>query len=243
VPPSPAPQIGDYDILRYDTGGPMSGIFQTKMTVCDWDGDGRPDIIAGDQLGRMTFYRRLGKDPYAFDVPRPLEVDGKPLRVSRMCAPDAVDWDGDGDLDLITSDETSGIFVLENVASSAKGPPVLESRGFLKAEDGRPIDVTWCAAPFFADVDGDDLPDLVSGHIAEEKKKFNWVAEPSLFFWKNTGTRSEPKGTRADFGFPTHWSDYPPGRDRSPRGGLERRRQAPRDPQLERRPSDHPPQP
>ena len=39
-PRSPAPQISDYDILRYDAGGPMSGNFQTKITLCDWDADG-----------------------------------------------------------------------------------------------------------------------------------------------------------------------------------------------------------
>jgi hypothetical protein len=282
VPQSPAPQIGDYDILRYNSGGPMSGIFQTKITVCDLDGDGWPDILAGDQMGRITFYRRLGADPFKFDVPRLLEAGGKPLRVNWMCAPDAIDLDGDGDLDLITSDETSGLFVIENtgsrtsprltaprpiadasgqlirspfkpvaemsffkkdyaptpimfdydgdgradllfggyvtgqiyyyqnVSASPKGPMSLEGRGALEDDGGRPIDVTWCAAPFFADLDDDGLPDLVSGHIAEEKSRFGWKAEPSLLFWKNTGTRSRPAWTRADLGFPSHWSDTPP---------------------------------
>ena len=51
------------------------------------------DILAGDTMGRMTFFRRLGKSPYEFAVPVPLEVDGKPLKVSWMCSPYAVDWD------------------------------------------------------------------------------------------------------------------------------------------------------
>ncbi len=274
-------QIGDYDILRY-AQGPMSGIFQTKLTVCDWDGDGRTDIIAGDQLGWVVLYRRTGAGVNAFDVPLPLELDGKPLRMNWMCAPDAVDWDGDGDLDLVISDESSAvlfienggtrnaprlskpkpfvvvsgqpikspctpvpemsffkkdyaptpiafdyngdgkvdllfggyvtglIYYYENVAPSAREVPVLAPRGTINDDEGQPIDVAWCAAPYLADLDGDGLPDLVSGHIAEEKKKFKWVAEPSLFFWKNTGTRAEPKWTKADFGYPAHWSDYPP---------------------------------
>ena len=71
VQPSPTPQIGDYDILRYDQGAPMSGIFQTKIVITDWFGDGKLDIIASDGLGHVILYRRLGSDPYAFAAASP----------------------------------------------------------------------------------------------------------------------------------------------------------------------------
>jgi hypothetical protein len=64
-------------------------------------------------------------------------VDGKPLHMSWMCAPDAVDWDGDGDLDLITSDETSGVFLIENVGT--RSLPRLAAPKPISDASGRPI--------------------------------------------------------------------------------------------------------
>jgi len=282
VPPSPVSQIGDYDVLRYAEGAPMSGNFHTKIDVADWDGDGHLDIIAGDTMGRIILYRRLGNEPNQFDVPIPLMLDGAPLKLSWMVAPDAADWDSDGDLDLIIGDETAQIWFVENagsrtkpvlvspqplrdlqgqvikspfapvaemsfykkdyipcpdvtdynadgkldlvfgsyvtgmiywyenVASSAKEKPVLEWRDAIKTSDGKPIDVTWSAAPHLADIDADGKAELVSGHIAEIKEKFGWVDEPSVFFYRNVGSQQEPVWEKAEFGFPTDWTRHPP---------------------------------
>ena len=134
VQPSPTPQIGDYDILRYDKGAPMSGVFQTKIDVVDWFGDGKLDIITSDGLGHVILYRRLGKDPFTFAPPEPLTVDGKPLKMDYMTAVDAVDWKGRGKLDLIVADETSNLWYVENIGTRTNpklAPPVplLDSDG------------------------------------------------------------------------------------------------------------------
>lgn len=282
VQPSPTPQIGDYDILRYDQGAPMSGIFQTKIAVADWYVDGTLDILAGDGLGHITIYRRTGKDPYTFGVPELLQVDGKPLKLDYMTDLDVCDWKGTGKLDIIAADETSGVWYIENIGTrtnpklaapvplldasgkqikSPAGPckelnffkkdyaplptvvdyfghgkndlvlggyvtgqmflyentaktahemPKLEYRGTINTADGQPIDVTWCASPSFGDLDGDGLPDMVTGHIAENKAHFHWTNEPSLYFYKNVGSREHPVWKKSDFGFPKHWTDFPP---------------------------------
>lgn len=51
---------------------------------------------------------------------------------------------------------------------------------------------------------------MVSGHIAENKAAFHWTNEPSLYFFRNTGTRDHPVWTPAEMGFPKHWTDFPP---------------------------------
>ena len=80
--------------------------------------------------------------------------------------------------------------------------------------------------PEFADLDGDGEAELISGHIAEQKDKFNWVAEPSLLFWKNRGTPDKPQWEKADFGFPAHLVRLSARRNHPARGGLERGRTA-----------------
>src|SRR5581483_5424242 len=130
----PTPQIGDYDILRYPQGAPMSGIFQTKVAVADWYGDGHLDILAGDGLGHITIYRRTGKDPYTFDVPEFLKVDGKPLKLDYMTDLDVCDWKVRGKLDIIASDETSGLWYIENIGTRtdpklAAPVPLLDASG------------------------------------------------------------------------------------------------------------------
>ena len=279
--PSPTPQIGDYDILRYDQGAPMSGVFQTKIDIVDWFGNGKQDIITSDGLGHVILYRRLGKDPYTFAPPEPLTVDGKPLVMDYMTAVDAVDWKGHGKLDLIIADETSKLWYLENVGTrtnpklappvplldsdgqqihSPVAPckelnffkkdyapvpcvtdyfghgkkdlilggyitgqffvyenlapsgqaPVLKYRGTMNGPNGQPLDVTWAASPTFGDLEGNGVPVMVSGDIAENKAHFNWHNEPSLYFYRNIGTRENPVWTQADMGFPKHWTDFPP---------------------------------
>jgi hypothetical protein len=95
----------------------------------------------------------------------------------------AVDWDGDGDLDLIVGSIDGQVSWIPNEGSKktyAFGEPIQ-----LKA-DNQPLDVGGRAGPFVADWDGDKDLDLLVGS-----------ENGSVCLFTNTGTRTSPKLAKA----------------------------------------------
>lgn len=100
--------------------------------VIDWDGDGRADLLTGDGMGAVWFYRTTGRTDKGLPVlAKGVEIipgftrdeqmaaysggksDPEGLKVERpgfRTKIDAADWNGDGRLDLIVGDfqSTSG---------------------------------------------------------------------------------------------------------------------------------------
>ena len=77
----------------------------------DWDGDGKKDFIACEFEHSIRFYKNIGSGMPG-EEPRFADPDGikivKPYSIMMISGADAVDWNGDGDIDIITGQGHGG---------------------------------------------------------------------------------------------------------------------------------------
>lgn len=172
------------------------GVFQRDyypvLDVVDWNGDGKRDLLAAGYItGRVYFYESMG--PNSDGTPKlcdrgPLKSLDKPLNVGHWAAaPCAVDFDNDGDLDLISgnmpiseiggdsNDADHFLRYYENVGS--KTEPQLIERDFPKS--GR-FPNAILGTPRASDFNGDGLTDLIVS------------AGENIFLYRNAGAKTQP---------------------------------------------------
>ncbi len=135
----------------------------------DFDGDGDLDLLCGEFLDGFTYFENTGtrtKPKYAL-VRRVKTPEGAFLTMDlEMITPTAIDWDKDGDLDLIVGDEDGRVAFVENVGklSDTRVPQFLAPRYFQQEADTLKFGAL--ATPVGADWDGDGDWDIISGNTA-----------------------------------------------------------------------------
>ena len=163
----------------------------------DWDQDGKLDILSGSYLtpgvlaGHLQFLK--GKQGIEFESATTVEnEEGRPvlnlavddsgdmqLKLKNYCTHQhAIDYDNDGDLDLVVGSNMDQFYFHENVAESGKAPLLKATSVTLPVSLPLPMRHS---APHLADWDNDGDLDLISGSSAG-----------GVFISENTGTRSEP---------------------------------------------------
>lgn len=187
--------------LTTGDGSPLNMDLQMIVPIAiDWDRDGDIDLVVGDEDGRVALIENTGKlNPDRtpqFLPPRYFQQQADTLKCGALATPVAYDWDGDGDLDILSGNTAGYIEFFENLSGPGVEFPKWAAPVRLQAGDETfrvvagpngsiqgPAEAKWgytCLS--IADWDGDDSPDIVFNDIWG---KVRWL--------KNVGTRTDPK--------------------------------------------------
>jgi hypothetical protein len=165
----------------------------------DWNGDKRIDLVCGDEDGRVAFIENSGlsvNEAPSFFPPRYFQQEADELKCGALATPSVVDWDGDGDEDIISGNSAGYLEFIENLSGPRVAAPKWAAPKKLSAGDKviriqagpngsiqGPIEAKWgYTVPSVADWDGDGLLDIVINSI--------WGR---IEWFKNIGTRTAPK--------------------------------------------------
>ncbi len=166
----------------------------------DWDKDGDHDLIVGDEDGRVAFVENSGKlSPErtpVFAQPAYFQQEADTLKCGALATPCGVDWDGDGDMDIVSGNTAGYLEFFENLSGPKVAQPRWAAPRRLEVNDQPfrvragakgsiqgPAEARWgyttCSV---ADWDGDSLPDIVLNSILGD-----------VIWLRNLGTRTQPK--------------------------------------------------
>lgn len=167
-----------------------------QVVAVDWDGDGDTDVIVGEEDGRVVLIEHRGglRDGLPdFAAPRYFQQEASNLKVGALATPSSVDWDGDGDEDLIAGDTAGFLSFVENLDGGNPpmwAAPVRLSAGgsIIRIQAGPngsiqgPCEAKWgYTVPCVADWDGDGQLDILINNI--------WG---KILWYRNTGTKGAP---------------------------------------------------
>ncbi len=166
----------------------------------DWDRDGHVDLVVGQEDGRVALVKHTGKVADGLPVfaePRFFRQQADAVKFGALATPVGVDWDGDGDEDIVAGNTAGYVGFIENLGPAPgsdtprwAAPVRLKAAGetlrIMAGPNGSiqgPCEAKWGYTTLSAaDWDGDGLPDLVANSI--------WG---KVVWYRNVGTRTAPE--------------------------------------------------
>lgn len=155
--------------VKLEAGGSPIDVFGwPSPNFGDFDGDGDLDLLCGEFLDGFTYFENTGtrRNP-VYAVGRRLSgSDDRPLVMHvQMITPTAIDWDRDGDLDLVTGDEDGRVAFLEHTGTIRAGLPVFHQPVPFQQEADT-LKFGALSTPFVIDWDQDGDQDILCGNTA-----------------------------------------------------------------------------
>ncbi|MHC4324333.1 MAG: FG-GAP repeat domain-containing protein, partial [Planctomycetota bacterium] len=148
-------------------GKPVDVYGMPSPNFADFDGDGDLDLICGEFVDKFTWFENTGtraRPKYA--AGRHLTYAGKPLKMDLcMIVPVALDFDRDGDIDLVVGQEDGRVAFVENTGRVIDGMPQFLPATFFQQQADE-LKFGALVTPFSFDFDNDGDEDLICGNTA-----------------------------------------------------------------------------
>ena len=162
-----APVYAAPEQVKLADGTALETYGQPSPNFADFRGIGKLDLICGEFTDGFTFFENIGtRTAPRYAAGRKLTLGGAPLHMDLcMITPTAVDFNGDGILDLVCGDEDGRVAFLEGTGKVIDGVPQFLAPRYFPQIAG---DVKFGALsiPVSVDWDGDGLDDLIVGDSA-----------------------------------------------------------------------------
>jgi glycerophosphoryl diester phosphodiesterase len=135
--------------------------------LADFDNDGDLDFLCGEFLDKFTYFENIGtRSEPEFDEGEYLWYNGEPITMDlEMIVPIALDWDRDGDVDLVVGQEDGRVALLEHTGQVIDGLPQFELPRFFK-QHAKNVKFGALVTPYSFDWDDDGDEDLICGNTA-----------------------------------------------------------------------------
>ncbi len=144
----------------------------------DYDDDGMLDIIVGERNGPVHYYRRTSEAPITLTKETDLVCGGITIDVGYNSAPVCVDWNEDGNRDLLIGNESPGyirLYINDTIGSK----PVYNTYTLIESS-GTSI-VRYRNCPQVYDMNLDGKKDILVG-----------ANDGYIHYYENTGTNDNP---------------------------------------------------
>jgi hypothetical protein len=213
--------VGDRHVPRYSAGRRLThdgkpiamNLQMITPTVVDWDGDRDLDLVVGDEDGRVALVEHTGRlvdGAPQFQPPRYFRQQAQLVKFGALVTPVSVDWNDDGDEDLVCGNTAGYIGVIENLDGGSPprwaAPRLVEVEGkpfrIQAGENGSiqgPCEAKWGYTTLsVADWDHDGRRDIVFNSILG---RVPWL--------RNFGTTGAPQFAAPE-PIQVAWPDAPP---------------------------------
>jgi hypothetical protein len=169
-------------------GMPCSFGGYSSVEVADWEGDGDLDFIGGNETGFVqlienistatrTQFKTARKIPNVYAARWMFIDDEDPERPYGQSKPAYVDWDNDGDLDLLVGNNSNRVAYFENIGTR-KNPKFADA---VKLVHDLGEHFSFRSRPAPVDYNNDGLIDLVAGYAGPRDRNDSKEIAISLY--------------------------------------------------------------